>query len=232
MRGFNYTKWITENKHGVNPFERFLEQAQTVPEGKKSKSSNGGGFPHPKDRPTTEDKLDAVGKEDDDINNDGKVDKTDDYLLNKRKNVSKNIKEIVKNAIREIKREDKLIKEQNDACDCCNAWGKVGEMPECCERCVVDSMRRTGHDFNINSFSSIGKKAKSSNGGGFPHPKDRPTTEDVVAGKGKCMRKSTVRDDDYSTWTVGGWVATYWYCWGTKCEKDSDCNEKCWCGQR
>ena len=30
-------------------------------------------------------KMDPVGKEDDDINNDGKVDKTDDYLLNKRK---------------------------------------------------------------------------------------------------------------------------------------------------
>ena len=37
-------------------------------------------------------KLDPVGKEDADINNDGKVDKTDKYLKNKRKTVSKNIK--------------------------------------------------------------------------------------------------------------------------------------------
>ena len=37
-------------------------------------------------------KLDPIGKEDDDINNDGKVDKTDDYLANKRKAISKNIK--------------------------------------------------------------------------------------------------------------------------------------------
>ena len=36
-------------------------------------------------------KLDAVGKEDSDINNDGKVDKTDKYLANKRKAVSKAI---------------------------------------------------------------------------------------------------------------------------------------------
>ena len=36
--------------------------------------------------------LDPVGKEDDDMNNDGKVDKTDDYLANKRKAISKNIK--------------------------------------------------------------------------------------------------------------------------------------------
>ena len=38
-------------------------------------------------------KLDAVGKEDDDINNDGKVDKTDKYLSNRRKAVAANIKE-------------------------------------------------------------------------------------------------------------------------------------------
>ena len=37
-------------------------------------------------------KMDPVGKEDDDINNDGKVDKTDDYLANRRKAVSKAIK--------------------------------------------------------------------------------------------------------------------------------------------
>lgn len=38
-------------------------------------------------------KLDPVGKEDADINNDGKVDKTDSYLKNRRKAISKNIKE-------------------------------------------------------------------------------------------------------------------------------------------
>jgi len=37
-------------------------------------------------------KLDPVGKEDADINNDGKVDKTDDYLKNRRKTISKAIK--------------------------------------------------------------------------------------------------------------------------------------------
>ena len=36
-------------------------------------------------------KLDPVGKEDDDINNDGKVDKTDKYLKNRRQAVSKAI---------------------------------------------------------------------------------------------------------------------------------------------
>ena len=37
-------------------------------------------------------KLDPVGKEDDDINNDGKVDKTDKYLKKRRNTISKNIK--------------------------------------------------------------------------------------------------------------------------------------------
>lgn len=40
-----------------------------------------------------EEKLDPVGKEDDDINNDGKVDKTDKYLANRRKAIAKNLKE-------------------------------------------------------------------------------------------------------------------------------------------
>ena len=38
-----------------------------------------------------EEKLDPVGKEDNDINNDGKVDKTDNYLKTRRKSVSKAI---------------------------------------------------------------------------------------------------------------------------------------------
>ena len=37
--------------------------------------------------------LDPVGKEDDDINNDGKVDKTDKYIKKRRDTISKNIKE-------------------------------------------------------------------------------------------------------------------------------------------
>lgn len=38
-------------------------------------------------------KLDSVGKEDADINNDGKQDKTDKYLLKRRQTVAKNLKE-------------------------------------------------------------------------------------------------------------------------------------------
>ena len=38
--------------------------------------------------------LDPVGKEDDDINNDGKVNKTDKYLANRRKAVAANLNEM------------------------------------------------------------------------------------------------------------------------------------------
>ena len=38
-------------------------------------------------------KLDPIGKEDEDINNDGKVNKTDKYLINRRKAIAKNLEE-------------------------------------------------------------------------------------------------------------------------------------------
>ena len=41
-------------------------------------------------------KLDPVGKEDADVNNDGKIDKTDKYLLNRRKTIAKSIKKPIK----------------------------------------------------------------------------------------------------------------------------------------
>ena len=50
-------------------------------------------------RPFKNEALDAVGKEDDDVNNDGKVDKTDKYLKNRRNVVSK---KITKEELREL----------------------------------------------------------------------------------------------------------------------------------
>ena len=43
-------------------------------------------------REVSSEALDPVGKEDDDINNDGKVDKTDKYLANRRKAIAKSLK--------------------------------------------------------------------------------------------------------------------------------------------
>tara|TARA_A100001015_G_C15041754_1_gene740161 strand:+ start:482 stop:721 length:240 start_codon:yes stop_codon:yes gene_type:complete len=40
---------------------------------------------------TNNEELDPVGKEDDDVNNDGKVDSSDDYLKNRRKEIAKSM---------------------------------------------------------------------------------------------------------------------------------------------
>ena len=53
-------------------------------------------------------KLDPVGKEDDDINNDGKVDNTDKYLANKRKAIAKAILKSKKTIKKEDLEEGKL----------------------------------------------------------------------------------------------------------------------------
>lgn len=53
-------------------------------------------------------KLDPIGKEDDDINNDGKVDKTDKYLANRRKAVAKALLKSKKTITKEDLEEGKL----------------------------------------------------------------------------------------------------------------------------
>jgi hypothetical protein len=65
-------------------------------------------------RPFKNEGLDAVGKEDDDINNDGKVDKTDKYLKNRRDVVSKKItkeelKEVILEAYVELLKEEEPV---------------------------------------------------------------------------------------------------------------------------
>jgi len=65
-------------------------------------------------RPFKNEGLDAVGKEDDDINNDGKVDKTDKYLKNRRDVVSKKItkeelKEVILEAYVELLKEEEAV---------------------------------------------------------------------------------------------------------------------------
>ena len=57
---------------------------------------------------SVDEKLDPVGKEDDDINNDGKVDKTDKYLANRRKAVAKAILKSKKTIKKEDLEEGKL----------------------------------------------------------------------------------------------------------------------------
>jgi hypothetical protein len=62
-------------------------------------------------------KLDPVGKEDSDIDNDGDVDKTDDYLANKRKAVAKAIADKEKTDTEKDARKAKGMQEQEDTED-------------------------------------------------------------------------------------------------------------------
>jgi hypothetical protein len=57
------------------------------------KTKNGRRVPNciPKNESLSE-KLDPVGEEDDDINNDGKIDSTDDYLKNRRQAITRAMK--------------------------------------------------------------------------------------------------------------------------------------------
>lgn len=82
---FNIDETITENEYcGME--EELTETEQDI------------------DKMLGEEELDAVGKEDGDVNNDGKEDEQDKYLLNRRKEISKNIdKEEEDGAIQEHK---------------------------------------------------------------------------------------------------------------------------------
>ena len=62
-------------------------------------------------------KLDPVGKEDSDIDNDGDVDKTDDYLAKKRKAISKAIADKEKTDTEKDARKAKGMQEQEDTED-------------------------------------------------------------------------------------------------------------------
>lgn len=59
-------------------------------------------------------KLDPVGKEDEDVNNDGKTDKTDEYLKNRRKNITlSNLKKKKKKVVKEDAEMDALAKQDS-----------------------------------------------------------------------------------------------------------------------
>lgn len=66
-------------------------------------------------------KLDAVGEEDDDINNDGEVNKTDEFLKNRRKKISKAIHG------KEEAEEHMHCKHAEHGCDC-----------DECEECIAN----------------------------------------------------------------------------------------------
>tara|TARA_B100000287_G_scaffold363114_1_gene356702 strand:- start:368 stop:739 length:372 start_codon:yes stop_codon:yes gene_type:complete len=97
-RRFAYLVMVGNNR-GMGPYKVYADKASAEAEAEELKSE-----PSTMSGPTrafvqeiefvggVSEALDPVGKEDDDINNDGKVDKTDKYLANKRKAIAKAIK--------------------------------------------------------------------------------------------------------------------------------------------
>ena len=92
--------------------------------GEQTAAAMGGG----KKKDVKEAKLDPVGKEDGDVNNDGKEDETDDYLMNRRKAVGKAIaKKKGKKSVNEqsyldqLKASEKAMREEEKAAIRANA---------------------------------------------------------------------------------------------------------------
>ena len=97
-RRFIYLVMIGNNR-GMGPYKVYADKASAEAEAEKLKSE-----PSTMSGPRrafvqeiefvggVSEALDPVGKEDDDINNDGKVDKTDKYLANRRKAIAKSLK--------------------------------------------------------------------------------------------------------------------------------------------
>ena len=91
-------------------------------------------------------KLDPVGKEDDDVDNDGDVDKTDKYLLNRRKAIKKAVdKKDVKEAYTDLSPEERL------------KMGKEYDH-ETIAQAYLNKMKRDSSKLSSDDLLKIGKK--------------------------------------------------------------------------
>ena len=96
---------------------------------------------------TEKKKLDPVGKEDGDINNDGKKDKTDSYLMNRRKEIAK---AMAKEEVEQI--------EEGDGDPCWDTHKKVGMKKK--GNKMVNNCVPKNESFNIKSPVSFSKPEK------------------------------------------------------------------------
>ena len=118
---------------------------------------------------TLSEELDAVGKEDDDINNDGKVDKSDSYLKNRRKTISKALKKEI----------DEQCGELGEQCGGMNS-SNVFEYMEMDE--IMDTFGETGE-------MEMDEVTGASSSGSFEGPLFGPMTES------EKILKSVIREE-------------------------------------
>lgn len=95
--------------------------------------------------------MDPVGKEDADINNDSKVDKTDKYLKARRNAISKNINEVMG---KETKEEARYVDQSSslDKCGNCSHFAP----PQACK--IVDGYINSSGRCSLHSANALSEK--------------------------------------------------------------------------
>jgi hypothetical protein len=102
--------------------------------------------------------LDPVGKEDEDINNDGKVDKTDKYLKNKRDKISKAIDESLRDW---FKKEDWVrINTSGNISGECGTMKKGKATTRCLPRAKANNMTKAERKATVAKKTRGSKKGK------------------------------------------------------------------------
>ena len=102
--------------------------------------------------------LDPVGKEDEDINNDGKVDKTDKYLKNKRDKISKAIDESLRDW---FKKEDWVrINTSGNISGDCGTMKKGKATTRCLPRAKASNMSKAERKATVAKKTRGSKKGK------------------------------------------------------------------------
>ena len=113
---------------------------------KDLEKETGGKRPNAYNKPKNE-SLDPVGKEDDDVNNDGKVNKSDDYLKNRRKAISASMKkEEVKDEY--ARKVDKYLKKKH-APDAPVKNEEVEELDELSKSTLGSYVKKASRDATI-----------------------------------------------------------------------------------
>jgi hypothetical protein len=149
-------------------FMKMVEAKKTEKEDKKKADAK---------KKKMEEAMDPVGKEDDDVNNDGKKDKTDDYLKNRRAAVSKavggkkteGVIDTVKNAVGLGKKKPATTAEKNAAFHAAN---KGKNMPS-------SGNDKDDYDYFTGRDKVLGGEKKKDESKMMPKGKKRPVKESV-----------------------------------------------------
>ena len=97
-----YLDQIAEKKDDTYLEPDMKKRQKNNEKARKDMEKMGTSMKNPHFEETQKEALDPVGKEDGDVNNDGKKDKTDKYLMNRRKAIGKAIKSKMSEGVRDM----------------------------------------------------------------------------------------------------------------------------------